>query len=120
MTDEHYGMFRDADLEYAKLLHSWVAKWRTTAEWSVTYADRVEMVKHVPPFYGNVHWHDPIAAAFINHPELFTIETVRAYVDDEGGLVLGSGPLIEVCTDMDRHVIDVITAAILQKDLIGQ
>jgi inosine-uridine nucleoside N-ribohydrolase len=120
MTDEHYGMFRDADLGYAKLLYEWVAKWRTTTAWTVTYPDRVEMVDHVPPFYGNIHWHDPIAAAFITHPELFTTETVQAHVDDEGGLVLGTGPSLELCTDMDQRVIDVIAATILQRELIGQ
>lgn len=120
MTDEHYGMFRDADLEYTKLLYSWVAKWRNTTAWTVTYPDRVEMVNHMPPFYGNIHWHDPIAAAFITHPELFTTEMVRAHVDDEGGLVLGTGQSLELCTDMDQRVIDVIADTILQRELIGQ
>ena len=119
MTDEHYGMFRDADASYAKLLYAWVAKWRSTIAWTVTYPDRVELVNHVPPFYGNIHWHDPIAAAFITHPELFTAETVRARVDDDGGLVLGSGPPIQLCTDMDERVIDVIAAMILNRDLTG-
>jgi inosine-uridine nucleoside N-ribohydrolase len=120
MTEEHYGMFRDADLGYAKLLYEWVANWRNTSEWTVTYADRVEMVKHLPPFYGNIHWHDPIAAAFITHPELFTTETVHAGVDDDGGLVLGAGTPIELCTDMDPRVIDLIASTILDKDLVGR
>jgi inosine-uridine nucleoside N-ribohydrolase len=120
MTDEHYGMFRDSDLGYAKLLHSWVANWRNTSEWTVTYADRVEMIKHLPPFYGNIHWHDPIAAAYLTHPELFVTETVLADIDDDGGLVLGAGTSIELCIDLDPRVIDMIAATILQKDLVGQ
>jgi pyrimidine-specific ribonucleoside hydrolase len=114
MTDAHYTRFRDSTTEYGQLLWSWVSKWRNHTAWQVTYADWVEMVDHCMPFAGNVHWHDPIAAAFITHPELFTTETVHARADHEGGLIVGRGQPVQVCTAMQQQVIELIVSTILE------
>jgi purine nucleosidase len=112
MTDEYFQLFGAGTSECAKLLWSWISSWRETTSWNVTYPDRVEVVPVTAPFLGNVHWHDPIAAAYITHPDMFKTETMRARIDDKGGLVLGAGNAIEVCTDMDvRQVIETIASA---------
>ena len=109
MTDECYDMFRKGAGESAALLWSWISGWREITSWSVAYADRMEVVPLTAPFLGNVHWHDPIAAAYIMHPDMFETETMRARIDSEGGLVFGTGQAIDVCTGMDvRRVIDTI------------
>lgn len=117
MTEEYYQMFSKGTTDYGKLLWSWVSNWRkvTNTSWNVTYPDgRTEIVPITPPFYDNVHWHDPIAAAFITNPELFKVETMRAHIDDEGGLVFGHGAELQICTDMDMHAIELIASTILK------
>jgi purine nucleosidase len=113
MTDAHYTRFRDSTTQYGQLLWSWVSNWRNHTFWQVIYPEGVDMVGHCVPFAGNVHWHDPIAAAYIIHPELFTTETMCARTDADGGLVLGSGQEIEICTAMDEQVIGLIVSTIL-------
>jgi purine nucleosidase len=111
MAEEYHRLFSESTSDYARLLWSWMSNWRQTTSWHVAYPDRVEIVPVTAPFAGNVHWHDPIAGAYITDPDMFKTETMRAHIDEEGGLVLGVGKPIEVCTDMDvRRVIDTIAS----------
>jgi inosine-uridine nucleoside N-ribohydrolase len=69
--------------------------------------------KFGPPFRDSVHWHDPLAAAYLFHPDLFTTELMDFTVRPDGGLVAGNGTPAVVCTGMDASVLDIIAMAVL-------
>jgi purine nucleosidase len=101
MTQHYQDLFSTNASDYGRLLSTWINIWRTTT------------LKFDAPFYDSVHWHDPIAAAFLFHPELFTTETMHFDVDENGGLINGGSNVTLVCTHMDPRVIDLIANMIL-------
>lgn len=118
MTEEHQLLFSKSTSEYGKLLWQWIANWRkvTNTFWTVTWPDRKEKTSFAPPFYDSVHWHDPIAAAYIFHPELFATDEAHVTVTSEGGLKFGKGGnAVTVCVGVEAEVMDIITETIINK-----
>ena len=105
MTEEYQTLFKESQKEYIKLLSAWMVNWR-----NITNA-------FDPPFRDSVHWHDPITAAYIFHPELFRTEDMQITVDEYGGLKTGQGTTITVCTHMDAQVIDILAKKIFDHKL---
>ncbi|HYH75190.1 MAG TPA: nucleoside hydrolase [Candidatus Saccharimonadales bacterium] len=103
MTEIYQALFHESKQPYAQLLSGWIKNWR-----KITNAFE-------PPFYDSVHWHDPIAAAFLFHPELFETEVMRFETTEDGALVMveNGGHAALVCTKMQPKVVDIMTRAIL-------
>ena len=105
MSDEHQDMFKRTSSSYGKLLACWISIWRSTS------------VNFEGPFHDSVHWHDPIAAAYLTHPELFSVEKMSFTVDDNGALSPGSHEAL-VCTRMNPKIIDILIDTILDKPAV--